>query len=145
MNLKVVVTACAAAIFSLSCTKNNDLAKPVINELQLGLDNSHTGSIGGGLHVEAEVTAEAKISKIEVLIHQEDNSRAWASDSVYTEFAGLKNTMFHKHIDIPLTAAAGTYCFHFTVTDEDGQQTSVEIEDLTIQASADTAGTHTAE
>jgi hypothetical protein len=140
MNTKVLLIAFAiiTGLFFTSCKKDDDsVAKPVISELELGLDNSKIGIIGSDLHVEAEVTAEAKISKIEVLIHQEDNSDAWTSDSVYTEFEGLKNTTFHKHIDIPLTVAAGTYCFHFIVTDKDGQQSSIEIEDLTIQAPSD--------
>lgn len=140
MNTKVLLVAFAlvTGLFFTSCNKDEDtVSKPVITEMELGTSNSHIGVIGSDLHVEAEVTAEAKISKIEVLIHQEDNSNAWTSDSVYTEFEGLKNTTFHKHIDIPLTVAAGAYCFHFIVTDENGQQSSIEIEDLTIQAPSD--------
>lgn len=142
MNTKIktiaVILAALVIIFLNSCKKDDELvAKPVISEIELGMGNSHIGVIGSDLHVEAEVTAEAKISKIEVLIHQEENNDAWTSDSVYTEFVGLKNTTFHKHIDIPLTVDAGTYCFHFIVTDEDGQQSSIEIEDLTIQAPSD--------
>jgi len=140
MNTRVLLVAItfAACLLFFSCNKDDDpIAKPVISDIELGTNNSHVGVIGSDLHVEAEVTAVAKISKIEVLIHQEDNSSAWTFDSVYTEFAGLKNTTFHKHIDIPFTVAAGTYCFHFIVTDEDGQQTSIEIEDLTIQAPTD--------
>lgn len=140
MNTRVLLVAItfAACLLFFSCNKDDDpIAKPVISDIELGTNNSHVGVIGSDLHVEAEVTAEAKISRIEVLIHQEDNSSAWTFDSVYTEFAGLKNTTFHKHIDIPFTVAAGTYCFHFIVTDEDGQQTSIEIEDLTILAPTD--------
>ncbi|MBP7210539.1 MAG: DUF4625 domain-containing protein [Bacteroidia bacterium] len=140
MNTKVLLVtfATVTGLFLTSCNNDDDpFAKPVISELELGLSNSKIGIIGSDLHVEAEVTAEAKISKIEVLIHQEDNSDGWTSDSVYNEFEGLKNTTFHKHIDIPLTVAAGTYCFHFIVTDESGQQSSIEIEDLTIQAPTD--------
>lgn len=135
-NVIIIATALVMGFFMTSC-ENETVSKPVISELELGLGNSLVGIIGSDLHVEAEVTAEARISKIEVLIHQEDNSDAWTFDSVYTEFAGLKNTTFHKHIDIPLTVTAGTYCFHFIVTDEDGQQTAIEIEDLTIQSPTD--------
>lgn len=140
MNTRVLLVAISfvAGLLFTSCNKDDDSAvKPFISNVELGTSNSHIGVIGGDLHIEAEVIAEAKISKIEVLIHQEDNSAAWTFDSVYTEFAGLKNTTFHKHIDIPLTVTAGTYCFHFIVTDEEGQQTSIEIEDLTIQAPTD--------
>ena len=140
MNTKVLLVAFAivTGLFFTSCNKDDDtVPKPVISEMELGTSNSHIGIIGSDLHVEAEVTAEAKISKIEVLIHQEDNNDAWTFDSVYTEFEGLKNTTFHKHIDIPLTVDTGTYCFHFIVTDQNGQQSSIEIEDLTIQAPSD--------
>lgn len=140
MNTRVLFIAMAFAVGLIftSCNKDDDsAAKPVVSGLELGLNNSQIGIIGSDLHIEAEVVAEARISRIEVLIHQEDNSAAWTFDSVYTEFAGLKNTTFHKHIDIPLNVIAGTYCFHFIVTDEDGQQTAIEIEDLTILAPTD--------
>lgn len=136
MNTRVLLVAItfAAGLFFTSCNKDDDpYAKPVISNIELGTSNSHIGVIGSDLHVEAEVTAEAKISKIEVLIHQEENSETWTYDSVYTEFAGLKNTIFHKHVSIPLSTVPGTYCFHFIVTDEEGQQSSVEIEDLTLK------------
>ncbi len=142
MNTKIktmaVVLAASSMVLFTSCDKDDEvISKPVISGVELGTSNGHIGIVGSDLHVEAEVTAEAKISKIEVLIHQEDNHNAWTFDSVYIEFEGLKNTTFHKHIDIPLTVAAGTYCFHFIVTDESGQQSSVEIEDLTIQTPSD--------
>ncbi|MDD4636293.1 MAG: DUF4625 domain-containing protein [Bacteroidales bacterium] len=140
MNTKTIAVVLAASCMVLfsSCDKDEEvISKPVINGVELGTSNSHIGIIGSDLHVEAEVTAKAKINKIEVLIHQEDNDNAWTFDRIYTEFRGLKNTTFHKHIDIPLTVADETYCFHFIVTDESGQQSSIEIEDLTIQTPSD--------
>jgi hypothetical protein len=56
----------------------------------------------------------------------------WEFDSTYTEFSGIINPTFHKHIDIPVDADTGHYHFHFIVTDLDGQQTTVE-EELEIQ------------
>lgn len=146
MKTKILLTIIAftASIVIISCKKDKDdnPAKPVITINELGEgdshSNNHVGIIGSDLHIEADIVAEGKIKTVKVLIHQEDNSNAWTSDSVYTEFAGLKNTTFHKHIDIPLTADTGTYCFHFIVTDESGQESSVEIEDLKIKTPTDT-------
>lgn len=121
-----------------SCSKDEEtaLAKPVINLMEVGLGNSHVAYIGADLHIEAEIEAEGKISVITVEIHQEEGS----SDEItaeYTEFAGLKNTTFHKHVDIPSTTVAGTYHFHLIVTDMEGNQTTVESE-ISIEVLEDT-------
>ncbi|MGD2036213.1 MAG: DUF4625 domain-containing protein, partial [Bacteroidales bacterium] len=83
------------------------------------------------LHVEAEIVAEAKVDVVIVEIHKEDEE-GWEYDSTFTEFSGLINPAFHKHIDISAEADTGEYHFHFIVTDMEGQQTTVE-EDLYIQ------------
>jgi len=111
-----------------SCEDDEDnFEKPVISELELGLDDSHLAYIGGDLHIEAEIVAEAKISTITVEIHQEEGSSD-EIEVVYDEFEGLKNTTFHKHVDIPETMIAGEYHCHIIVTDMEGNQTTVEDE-----------------
>jgi len=129
----------------VACDKDDkDKAAPVISDVELGTNNSKTGYIGSDLHVEATVVAENTIKTIEILIHQEgegeeksgQTSDSWELDTVYTEFSGLKNTTFHKHVDIDLSATAGDYHFHFIVTDMSGYQTLYE-EDLTIAEPTD--------
>lgn len=115
----------ATGLFFTSCEK--EPAAPVITITELGLSDSHVAYIGSDLHIEAEIVAEGKIDKIEVEIHQEEGS----SEEIvaeYDEFSGLKNTTFHKHIDIPAGTTPGTYHVHFSVTDMEGNQTTVEDE-----------------
>ncbi len=119
-----------------SCKK--ETARPVIQSIELGLDNSKIAYAGGDFHIEAEVEAEAKISTITIEIHPEgehdDKSsftvyeEHWEVDSTYTKFSALRNTTFHEHLDVPLDAELGHYHVHFIVTDMDGYQTTYEDE-----------------
>lgn len=130
MNTRFLLIALSFAInlFFTSCNKDEDtVSKPVIDLLELGLGNSHAAYIGADLHIEAEIVAEGRIGAVSVEIHMEEGS----ADEIkvnYDEFAGLKNTTFHKHIDIPAGTEAGTYHVHLTVTDQEGNQTTVEDE-----------------
>lgn len=134
--LAVFFTIAIMATFS-SCDKDDDIVvpKPVISELEVGLNNSHIGYISGDLHIEAKIVAEGKINKITVEIHKEDGTGD-EIEAEYTEFAGLKNTTFHKHVDIPANTKAGEYHFHLTVTDQEGNTTTVE-EEITIKELTD--------
>jgi len=138
MNPRVLFIALtfATSLFLASCDKEEEVAKPIIDLQELGLSDSHVAYIGSDLHIEAEIEAEGKIDKITVEIHQEEGS----SDEIvvtYDEFAGLKNTTFHKHVDIPATTVAGTYHCHITVTDQEGNQTTVE-DEISIEELVDT-------
>jgi hypothetical protein len=125
----------AIIVFS-SCDKEEHSAKPEISLNELGYDNSRIGYVNSDLHIEAEIVAAGNIDKIQVTIHpesehEEKNTKheaEWEYDSIYTEFSGLKNTTFHKHVDIPAEADTGAYHVHIIVTDMEGQQTSVEAE-----------------
>lgn len=129
--LVLLFTVVFAATLS-SCNKDEDaIPKPVISGLELGIGNSHVAYIGSDLHIEAEIVAEGRINKIIVEIHMEEGS----SDAIeveYDEFAGLKSATLHKHIDIPSGTAAGIYHVHLTVTDNEGNQTTVE-DEITIE------------
>lgn len=122
---------------AISCEKTG--AKPEIDFHELGYENSKTAEAGDELHMDAEVLAENKIDRIQVILHPEGEEHKkssktrlsegeWEFDSVYTEFSGLKNTEFHKHIEVPPDAEAGHYHFHFSVTDLEGYQTVYEDE-----------------
>lgn len=134
-----------AALLSLglvlsSCNKDENISPPEVTLIELGYDNSKTGYPGEEFHIEAEVLAEGKIDRIEVGMHLEgEHTKAlgslkddhhWHFDTTYTEFQGLKNTVFHKHIMISAEADTGHYHFHFKVTDMEGNQTekAAEIE-----------------
>lgn len=138
------IIAAASMVIIYSCEK--DVPKPVINLTELGYENSKTVYAGSDLHIEAEIVAEGKIDKVTIEIHPEGEHAKgtsatlregiWEVDTTYTKFSGLKNTTFHEHIDIPVCAEPGHYHFHFTVTDMEGNQTTVE-EELEIQQPSD--------
>ena len=116
-----------------SCRKDETVSKPEISQFELGLENSQTGYVGAGLHIEAEIVATGTISTVFVEIHPEGEEKstrellfAWELDTTYTTFDGLKNTLFHEHVSIPAEADTGMYHFHFVVTDKKGYQTTIE-------------------
>ena len=93
------------------------------------------------MHVDAEILAPQKIANIQLIIHSENghadataqlstmNIGTWEVDSIYTKgYAGVKNTDFHEHIDVPASAALGHYHVHIKVTDMVGNQTIKEDE-----------------
>jgi Domain of unknown function (DUF4625) len=137
INLLLLVVSTTIVFFS--CKKEDETSKPQIISFELGYQDSKLATLGNDLHIEAEVVADGKISTIQVTIHPEGDheekstmvfldEEEWEFDSVYTEFSGLKNTTFHKHVDIPVIADTGTYHFHFIVTDMEGNQTELEEE-----------------
>ncbi len=139
MKLKLKLVAASIAVLGVlglnSCKEEAETAKPVITLIELGLGNNHIGYIGADLHIEADIIAEGKIDVVSVEIHQEDGG-TYEIEATFDEFSGLKNTTFHKHIDILADAPAGAYHFHLTVTDLEGNSTTVE-EDMTIEELVD--------
>ena len=131
-------------LFFTSCEKDETVPKPEIDLTELGYDNSKIAYAGSDLHIEAEIVAEGKIKTVTVVLHPEGehdkgtlHDDEWEVDTTFTEFSGLKNTTFHKHIAVPANAELGHYHFHFSVTDTEGQQTVVETE-FEIQQPDDT-------
>src|SRR5690606_13476638 len=119
-------------LFSFSsCEKDKDpvLKAPVIDLSEVGSGNSKKAPVGGDLHLEGDITAEALIQRIDIEIHQEGGG-ACKIEKSYTEgrYMGVKQVEFHEHLDIPANAPAGEYPLHFTVTDKNGQSTTVEVE-----------------
>ncbi len=100
-------------------------AKPVISNLEVGEGNSKEAEPGKELHLDAEIVAEGKIAKITVDLHPESGTGD-DIEAEFTKYAGQKNADFHDHIEIPSTAEHGDYHFHLTVTDQEGQSTSVD-------------------
>ncbi len=136
-NLLVAITLGVAVFFTACDDDDTTIAKPEITITELGEGdshgNDHTGVAGSDLHVEAEIVAEGKIDLVQVIIHHEGEHKSaleteWEVDTTYTKFTGLKNTIFHEHIDIAEWAEAGDYHFHFIVTDMEGNQSTAESE-----------------
>ena len=140
MNKKVFFNAIILGIASIFTACNDDetiITKPEITILELGEGNSHNNDhsayVGEEVHIEAEIVAEGKIDKIQVIIHPEGEHKSvkdgeWELDTTYTKFSGLKNTTFHEHLDIADWAAPGDYHFDLIVTDQEGNQSSADEE-----------------
>lgn len=133
--LSISLLATMAIVFN-GCKDDSDTEKPVIANLKLGINNNHVAYIGTDMHIEAEIIAAGKIASVTVEIHSENGSGD-EIEAEYADYAGQKNATFHKHIDIPAGTHAGEYHFHLTVTDMEGNSTTVE-EDISIEASTDT-------
>ncbi len=118
----------SSMLFFTACEDDDDdVLKPVINNLEVGLGDSHVAYVGADLHLQANIYAEGKVDVITVEIHQEQGS----SDEIkatYDNYAGVIDPIFHKHVDIPTETPVGTYHVHITVTDMLGYQTTVEDE-----------------
>lgn len=116
-------------VFITACNKDKDVvAKPSINNLEIGLNNNKTGYPGSDIHIEGEIIAPGTIAGIKVTIHPESGS-GWEFDKTYTEgYTGSKNAEFHEHIDIPANAAIGDYHVHIAITDQKGNRTEIEDE-----------------
>lgn len=133
------------SVLSIACSDSNDehvFAKPEINNLIIGHDNSHQASLSSDLHIEADIIADARIEKIILIIHPEGEHHdhtsmksehdEWEIELEFLEFKGLKNTIFHKHIDVPANADLGDYHFHIAVVDAKGNKTELNEEFVVV-------------
>ncbi|HOO83901.1 MAG TPA: DUF4625 domain-containing protein [Prolixibacteraceae bacterium] len=134
MNGKVYFTL--MLVFALMACNNQKNQRPELHLHELGAENSKTVQIGNDLHIDIEVLAINRIDWLRVEIHAEEsdkslalnNNSTWSFDSIYSEFSGLKNVEFHKHISIPDSAMPGQYHFQFSVSDSEGNFSDVEDE-----------------
>lgn len=133
-NLAIAILT-LTALFLASC--ETDPAKPKITISELGYDNSKTVNAGNDLHIEGDIVAEGKIDKIMLKIHPEGEHKStllntvhheWEVDTTYTKFAGLKNSSFHEHVEVPLDAETGHYHLHLNVIDMEGNSSEFEAE-----------------
>lgn len=143
MKTRVFLTAIAIAtvLFLTSC--NKEVNAPVIKILEIGdgdsHGNDHTAKIGSDLHIEVEIVAEGKIDKVNVRLHpegehgEEGGHEEWEIDTTYTKFSGLKNTIFHEHLEIDSNAEPGDYHFDFIVTDMEGNQSNAEADVILVK------------
>ena len=120
-------------LFFTSCDEE-EFDKPVISDMEIGLSDSHIGYIGADLHMEGEIEAAGTLGDVLVEVYQDASSVT--IDSTYTDYEGLKNSTFHKHLDIPDETTAGTYQLRITVYDQEGQYSTYE-DEITIEESDD--------
>lgn len=121
-NMFRTIALVAAATLALgACSKS---AAPVVTFTEVGHENSHSVVAGDELHLEATIEAEGMVK--EIALHIEDeNHYSFIMDTLITDgnYIGVRNTEFHKHIDIPATSAPGHYSVELAVTDREGQTT----------------------
>ena len=127
MNFQFKSIAFFVAVFAVvgltSCEQ--EVEAPMISNTEIGEDNSMKATIGGELHMDAQIDAPGKIAKIMVDLHLEEGSGE-DIEAEYTSYAGQLNADFHEDLPIPSTAVAGEYHFHLKVVDEEGQTTEFE-------------------
>jgi hypothetical protein len=137
--LLILVTIFTILSVLNSCKKEAEIAAPSITLEELGYQNTKVAFRGNDLHIDAYLLAEGKIANVNIDLHPEGTHSAnkatapspirWEFDSVYTgKYYGIKNADFHEHIEIPMSADTGHYHFHFSVTDLEGNRTSIEEE-----------------
>lgn len=126
-----LVVALTSFSFLTSCSDDDDSTPTpqdtiTIDLAEVGLGNSGEATAGGDLHIDAEIEATAKIATVTVEMHHATDPNAPEIEAVFTEYAGMINADFHKHIDIPATQPTGHYHLHLTVVDEKGNTETVE-------------------
>lgn len=129
---KLAVFTLLTSVILTSCSDDDNVAAPARLEVNL-TEVGHGGTLphahaGEDLHLEAEILAAAKIANVTVEIHSETDASAPEITANYSDYNGLINATFHKHIDIPATQPAGVYHLHLTVTDFDGNTKTAESE-----------------
>ena len=127
---KLSFIALSAALL-FSCSKEegkNGITTPApkIESLELGHENSKIGYIGDDVHIEALFSAEGMIKETKLQITYANGESSFKIEEISTEFVGKKGGKIHKHVDIPADAKEGNYDFLFSVTDQNGQTTSVK-------------------
>jgi hypothetical protein len=136
---KLILATLFAAIAFTSCSSDDNDSEPekvipTIEQIELGLGNNETATIGEDFHFNAEVTAGDRIENVQVKIVQrstETYSKVWSHEITWTQYADAKNATVHKHFDIPEDAAEGKYDFIIIVNDKNGTKLEVK-KNLTI-------------
>ncbi len=121
-----------------SCGSDDDSAPtnaPVITSWEYGAGSTHaTNQVAyksAGLHLEAEINAEAIVQSITVKMSPIQvvpmtGEFAWEYEQVYTDDVyQVINPDFHEHIDIPSNISLGEYEVKLTVEDMVGNSTEV--------------------
>lgn len=145
MKTKKITIAFLLLMSSFSACKKDDpvveLAKPSIENVEIGTSNSKRAIRGRDFHFNADVLAATKIKEVQLKILQkttENYTASWKFELSWPEYVGVKNTNVHKHFTIPIEAPEGKYDFYFIVTDENGTKLELK-EDFSIVDAANMA------
>ncbi|WP_246124862.1 DUF4625 domain-containing protein, partial [Algibacter pacificus] len=131
-----IVALVATFLFSCDSDDSPKLDAPQISNFEFGEGSEHSTEQvafkGSDIHLEAEINAEAKVSRISLSIHAHDltvadNEVEWDFEQVFTDAKYLViNPTFHEHVDVPDNIPAGEYHIELVVTDELGNSTEIE-------------------
>lgn len=129
-----------------SCGTTDVDAEPTITVQALGTIESPGDKIfytGSSIHVEAVITAPARIQKIELEVQQKSGYGNYTFRQEYIdEYAGKKSVpLFHDHSVLPEDLALGDYLFQLKVTDRNGRAALYEA-DVTVKAGNGEGGGH---
>ncbi|MCO5239643.1 MAG: DUF4625 domain-containing protein [Chitinophagaceae bacterium] len=128
----IAALLCVNVFLLSSCSKENAKpAAPTIEIVHLGIDDGITDNIfyiGEEGHFEVNITAPARIEKIDLEIRQESGYGNFTITKTYTgEYVGKKELRgFQDYPVVPEGQGIGAYSFHLKVTDQQGQVTSVD-------------------
>ena len=128
------------ALTSLSSCSDDDenqstFAKPILNVVEIGIENNKTGLAGSDIHTEGDITAPGKVKTFSITVYDKAGSVAGEKlfDAKNPEtYVGSINPHFHIHIPLKSDAAAGEGKIEITVTDQEGQ-TAEFTETITIK------------
>jgi hypothetical protein len=127
------------ALIFAGCRKDQEDSPevpPVIDKLEIGLNNNETGVIGKDFHFNAEVVVSGKIETVQIKIlprAEESYVRTWSHEITWDQYKDAKNATVHKHFYIPTDAAEGKYDFIIIVNDQNGTRLELK-KSLTIYA-----------
>jgi hypothetical protein len=127
------------ALIIAGCSKdqeNTPELPPVIDKLEIGLNNNETGVIGKDFHFNAEVLVSGKIETVQIKILPragESYAKIWSYDITWDQYKDAKNATVHKHFYIPTDATEGKYDFIIIVNDQNGTKLELK-KSLTIYA-----------
>lgn len=137
----VFALLCMALFSFTSCDddakdKKEDAIK--FSNIEIGKENSKEVVAGEDLHVEFNIVAENKIKSL--VLFMADDKGKHLMEKPYTDmkYIGVKNALFHEHVDVPANISAGEYRLVVLVTDEKGNINTVneKIKVLTKDANA---------
>lgn len=141
-NTVAVLSLLSITLFT-SCS-SDDNSNSVAGNIEINLTEVGHGTpahahAGEDLHLEAEILASQKIGTVSVELQHKSNTSAPIIRTSFTDYVGLLNATFHKHIDIPATQPAGQYNLRLTVTDQDGNAKTETAEVEILPASTESA------
>lgn len=145
MKTKKITIAFLLLVSSFAACKKDEsaveLAKPTIENVEIGTANNKRAIRGRDFHFNADVLAGTKIKEVQLKILQkttENYTASWKLELNWPEYVGVKNANVHKHFTIPIEAPEGKYDFYFIVTDENGTKLELK-EDFSIVDAANMA------